>query len=515
MLCVDEKSQIQALDRTQPILPMQPGLIERRSHDYVRHGTTTLFAALDIATGQVTAALKPRHRNQEFLAFLKQIERAYRDAVDAEGKPVELHLVMDNYAAHKHANVKAWLADNPRFKVHFTPTHASWMNLVEVWFGIVERQAIRRGVFTSVKNLNAKIRAFGGDVTSTGDGATRILVSKEPVGPCVLVTPWNFPLAMGTRKIGPAIAAGCTIVFKPSELTPLTSLALVDVLVEAGVPKGVLNVVPTTAPGEVVSTWMSSGIARKISFTGSTAVGIRLLEQASQHVMRSSMELGGNAPLIVFEDADLDRAVDGALAAKMRNMGEACTAANRIFVHRAVADRFAEKLAARMDALAVGDGLVEGTQVGPLVEEKALTKVERLVADAVERGARVVCGGSRPEGPGYFYPPTVLADVSKDAALMSEEIFGPVAPIVVFDTEDEVVEIANNTPWGLAGYIFTQDVDRSFRVSEALEVGMIGLNTGIVSNPAAPSTCLGTTPSANRPSGCPGRHPVRRWGVPR
>ncbi|MGW5287040.1 NAD-dependent succinate-semialdehyde dehydrogenase [Rhodococcus pyridinivorans] len=325
-----------------------------------------------------------------------------------------------------------------------------------------------------------------GDVTSTGDGATRILVSKEPVGPCVLVTPWNFPLAMGTRKIGPAIAAGCTIVFKPSELTPLTSLALVDVLVEAGVPKGVLNVVPTTEPGEVVSTWMSSGIARKISFTGSTAVGIRLLEQASQHVMRSSMELGGNAPFIVFEDADLDRAVDGALAAKMRNMGEACTAANRIFVHRAVADRFAEKLAARMDALTVGDGLVEGTQVGPLVEEKALTKVERLVADAVERGARVVCGGSRPEGPGYFYLPTVLADVSKDAALMSEEIFGPVAPLVIFDTEDEVVEIANNTPWGLAGYIFTQDVDRSFRVSEALEVGMVGLNTGIVSNPAAP-----------------------------
>ncbi|MCD2099391.1 NAD-dependent succinate-semialdehyde dehydrogenase [Rhodococcus rhodochrous] len=327
---------------------------------------------------------------------------------------------------------------------------------------------------------------IGGDAISTGDGATRILVSKEPVGPCVLVTPWNFPLAMGTRKIGPAIAAGCTIVFKPSELTPLTSLALVDVLVEAGVPKGVLNVVPTTEPGEVVSTWMSSGIARKISFTGSTAVGIRLLEQASQHVMRSSMELGGNAPFIVFEDADLDRAVDGALAAKMRNMGEACTAANRIFVHRAVADRFAEKLAARMDALTVGDGLVEGTQVGPLVEEKALTKVERLVADAVERGARVVCGGSRPEGPGYFYPPTVLAGVSKDSALMGEEIFGPVAPIVVFDTEDEVVEIANNTPWGLAGYIFTQDVDRSFRVSEALEVGMVGLNTGIVSNPAAP-----------------------------
>ncbi|WP_413249633.1 NAD-dependent succinate-semialdehyde dehydrogenase [Sinomonas flava] len=327
---------------------------------------------------------------------------------------------------------------------------------------------------------------IGGDLTTTGDGKNRILVSREPVGPCVLVTPWNFPLAMGTRKIGPAIAAGCTMVFKPANLTPLSSLALVDILVEAGLPAGVLNVVCTTKASDVVSPWMSSGIARKVSFTGSTAVGVRLLEQASQHVMRSSMELGGNAPFIVFEDADLDRAVEGAVAAKMRNMGEACTAANRLFVQRSVADEFARRLAARLGALTVGDGVEPGTDVGPLVEEKALRKVQELVDDAVAKGATVVCGGSRPEGAGYFYSPTVLADVSADADLMTEEIFGPVAPVVPFDTEEEVVRIANDTPWGLVGYLFTQDVDRGFRVGDALEVGMVGLNTGIVSNPAAP-----------------------------
>lgn len=327
---------------------------------------------------------------------------------------------------------------------------------------------------------------ISGDVTTTGDGKNRILVSREPVGPCVLVTPWNFPLAMGTRKIGPAIAAGCTIVFKPAALTPLSSLALADILVEAGLPAGVLNIVCTTKASSVVSPWMSSGVARKISFTGSTEVGVRLLEQAAQHVMRSSMELGGNAPLIVFEDADLDRAVEGAFAAKMRNMGEACTAANRIFVQRPVAEEFARRLAARLGALAVGDGLEPGTEVGPLVEEKALRKVQELVDDAVGKGAKVVCGGSRPERAGYFYSPTVLSDVSVQADLLTTEIFGPVAPIIPFDTEGEAIRMANETPWGLAGYLFTQDVDRGFRVSEALEVGMVGLNTGVVSNPAAP-----------------------------
>ncbi|QIR70426.1 NAD-dependent succinate-semialdehyde dehydrogenase [Kocuria sp. KD4] len=327
---------------------------------------------------------------------------------------------------------------------------------------------------------------IGGDQTMTGDGKNRIMVSKEPVGPCVLVTPWNFPLAMGTRKIGPAVAAGCTMVFKPANLTPLSSLALVEILIEAGLPRGVLNVVCTKKASSVVGPWMSSGIARKVSFTGSTEVGVRLLEQAAHHVMRSSMELGGNAPFIVFEDADLDRAVDGAVAAKMRNMGEACTAANRLFVHRSVMSEFSRKLAERLGALSVGDGAQDGTDVGPLVEAKALDKVQELVDDAVARGATVECGGSRPDRPGFFYDPTVLHGVDPDSKLMSEEIFGPVAPVIPFDSEDEVLELANDTPWGLVGYLFTQDVDRSFRVSDALEVGMVGLNTGIVSNPAAP-----------------------------
>ena len=320
----------------------------------------------------------------------------------------------------------------------------------------------------------------------SGDGRTRILVSREPVGPCVLITPWNFPLAMGTRKIGPAIAAGCTMVFKPAHLTPLSAFALVDVLVEAGLPKGVLNVVCASDPGSVVEPWMSSGLARKISFTGSTEVGVKLLEQASQHVMRSSMELGGNAPFIVCEDADLDEAIEGAMVAKMRNMGEACTAANRILVHRSRQREFAERLAARMEALVVGDGAVDGVQVGPLVESKARDKVEGLVGDAVTRGATVLCGGVRPEGKGYFYPPTVLMNVAPESKLMSQEVFGPVAPVLSFDDEDEAVRLANDTAWGLMGYVFTTDLDRAFRLSEALETGMVGINTGLVSNPGAP-----------------------------
>ncbi|WP_299570301.1 NAD-dependent succinate-semialdehyde dehydrogenase [uncultured Williamsia sp.] len=327
---------------------------------------------------------------------------------------------------------------------------------------------------------------IGGDHTTTGDGANRVIVTKEPVGPCVLITPWNFPLAMGTRKIGPAVAAGCTMVFKPAELTPLTSLALAGILTEAGLPNGVLNIVTTNDPGPVVTEWMTSGLARKLSFTGSTAVGKLLLEQAAGTVMRTSMELGGNAPFVVCADADIDRAVDGAMVAKMRNMGEACTAANRIFVHRSVADEFGSKLTEKMSALRVGDGAVDGTQVGPLVEEKALTKVRELVDDAVARGATVMCGGTVPDGPGFFYPPTVLTDVSAESDLMATEIFGPVAALIPFDDEDEVIRLANDTPWGLVGYLFTQDIDRALRLSSKLEVGMVGLNTGLVSNPAAP-----------------------------
>jgi succinate-semialdehyde dehydrogenase/glutarate-semialdehyde dehydrogenase len=327
---------------------------------------------------------------------------------------------------------------------------------------------------------------ISGDHTTTGDGANRIIVTREPVGPCVLITPWNFPLAMGARKIAPAVAAGCTMVLKPAPQTPLSSLALAAILQECGLPDGVLNVVNTTDAASVVSRWMASGKARKVSFTGSTGVGKLLLRQAADAVMRSSMELGGNAPFIVCADADVDTAVDGAMAAKMRNMGEACTAANRLYVHRDIAATFAERLAARMAALRVGDGLDDGTEVGPLIDAAGRAKVQRLVDDALSRGATAITGGQPPQGPGYFYPPTVLADVSTDSDLMTTEVFGPVAPVIPFDDEDEVIAQANDTDWGLVGYVFTQDIDRAFDLSERLEVGMVGINTGVVSNPAAP-----------------------------
>ncbi|MET3370874.1 UNVERIFIED_CONTAM: succinate-semialdehyde dehydrogenase/glutarate-semialdehyde dehydrogenase [Jeotgalibacillus campisalis] len=325
-----------------------------------------------------------------------------------------------------------------------------------------------------------------GDSTTAGDGTTRIMVTKEPIGPCVLVTPWNFPLAMGARKIAPAVAAGCTMVFKPAALTPLTSLALVEIFRQAGLPDGVLNVVTTSKASSVVDHWMSKGTARKVSFTGSTEVGKTLLRQAAENVMRSSMELGGNAPFIVLADADIEKAVEGALKAKMRNMGEACTAANRFFVHRSVVEEFAEKFSKRMSELKVGNGALAGTDVGPLVDRKGLEKVERLVADAVSKGARILTGGTRPEGPGYFYSPTVLTDVSLDAELMNTEIFGPVASITPFDSEDDVLHLANDTEWGLVGYVFTESLDKAMQFSSQLEVGMVGLNTGLVSNPAAP-----------------------------
>ncbi|APX01099.1 NAD-dependent succinate-semialdehyde dehydrogenase [Arthrobacter sp. QXT-31] len=327
---------------------------------------------------------------------------------------------------------------------------------------------------------------IGGDQATSVDGKNRIMITKEPVGPCVLVTPWNFPLAMGARKIAPAIAAGCTMVFKPAELTPLTSLALVEIFREAGLPDGVLNVVTTSSASTVVGHWMSSGIARKVSFTGSTEVGKILLRQAAENVMRSSMELGGNAPFIVLADADIEKAVDGAMKAKMRNMGEACTAANRFFVHRSVIEEFSEKFAKRISELQVGNGALEGTDVGPLIEQKGLDKVENLVSDAVAKGARILTGGSRPEGPGYFYTPTVLTDVPLDADMMTTEIFGPVAGITPFDSEDEVLRLANDTEWGLVGYVFTESMEKALRFSADLEVGMVGLNTGLVSNPAAP-----------------------------
>nr|WP_209044124.1 NAD-dependent succinate-semialdehyde dehydrogenase [Brevibacterium marinum] len=326
----------------------------------------------------------------------------------------------------------------------------------------------------------------GGDYTQSTDGKTRVMVSREPVGPCVLVTPWNFPLAMGTRKIGPAIAAGCTMVFKPAKLTPLTSLMLVDVLVEAGLPAGVLNVVTSGSARRVVTPWMESGIARKLSFTGSTEVGVGLLKQAADNVMNTSMELGGNAPFVVCEDADVDKAVAGAVQAKMRNSGEACTSANRLFVHSSIAEEFSTKLTERIGSMTVGNGLEDGTEVGPLVDQDALDKVTSLVDDAVAKGAKILTGGSQIDGKGFFYSPTVMTDVPQDSEIRITEIFGPVAPIVTFDTDDEGMALANETEFGLVGYLFSENLERSLRLADQMQVGMVGLNTGLVSNPAAP-----------------------------
>ncbi|MEI5673519.1 MULTISPECIES: NAD-dependent succinate-semialdehyde dehydrogenase [unclassified Nocardioides] len=317
-------------------------------------------------------------------------------------------------------------------------------------------------------------------------GGSRLLTIKKPVGPCLFITPWNFPLAMGTRKIGPAIAAGCTMVVKPAELTPLTMLALAGVLEEAGLPAGVLNVVPTTRAAEVSRALQGDDRLRKVSFTGSTAVGKVLVRQSADQLQRVSMELGGNAPFLVFEDADVDAAVAGAMVAKMRNMGEACTAANRFLVHSSVAAEFAEKLGARMGALRVGRGQDDGVDVGPLIDEKAVESVGQLVTDAVHDGATVVTGGSAPDGPGYFFTPTVLLDVPADSAINVQEIFGPVAPITTFETEEEAVARANDTEYGLASYAYTRDLSRTIRLAESLDYGMVGINTGLISNPAAP-----------------------------
>ena len=318
------------------------------------------------------------------------------------------------------------------------------------------------------------------------NGATRLMTMKQPVGPTLMITPWNFPLAMGTRKIGPAIAAGCTMVVKPASQTPLTMLLLAQVLAECGVPAGVLNVVTTSRTAAVMEPLIRDERLRKLTFTGSTPVGKALVEQSAEQLLRVSMELGGNAPFLVFADADVDKAVDGAMLAKMRNMGEACTAANRFLVHESVAGEFAERLAKRMGELPVGRGTEDDVTVGPLIDAKARDKVAELVADAIELGATVLTGGQPVEGAGYFFEPTVLTDVPATARLVREEIFGPVAAISTFATDEEAIARANDTEYGLAAYAFTRDLSRMLKVSEGLEFGMVGINQGIVSNPAAP-----------------------------
>ncbi|MDT4978873.1 MAG: succinate-semialdehyde dehydrogenase / glutarate-semialdehyde dehydrogenase [Pseudonocardiales bacterium] len=317
-------------------------------------------------------------------------------------------------------------------------------------------------------------------------GTNRIVVLHQPIGVSVLVTPWNFPAAMATRKIGPALAAGCTVILKPASETPLTALAIADILVRAGVPDGVVNVVPSRRSGPMVSAMLHDPRVRKLSFTGSTEVGRRLLHEAADCVVSTAMELGGNAPFLVFDDADLDAAVAGAMVAKMRNGGEACTAANRFYVQRGIAEEFTTRFAQQMAALRVGPGLDDGVRLGPLVNEEGRTKVRELVNDAITAGARLVTGGTVPSGAGFFYPPTVLADVPPSAAILQEEIFGPVAPIVVFDTDEEAIAKANQTEYGLVAYVYTADLTRGLQISERLESGMVGLNRAVVSDPAAP-----------------------------
>lgn len=327
---------------------------------------------------------------------------------------------------------------------------------------------------------------LSGSTQTAPSGANRIVVNHLPIGVSVLVTPWNFPAAMATRKIGPALAAGCTVILKPASDTPLTALAIGALLIEAGVPAGVVNVLPSKRSGAVVGAMLDDPRVRKLSFTGSTEVGRTLLKAAANSVVSCSMELGGNAPFIVFDDADIDEAVEGAMVAKMRNGGSACTAANRLYVHESVASEFAERLTARMAALQVGSGAEDGVQLGPLINAASQAKVTDLVDRTLALGARALTGGKRLDRPGYFYPATVLVDVPANAPVLTEEIFGPVAPIVTFRNEDEVIALANNTEYGLVAYIFTTNLGRGMRVSERLEFGMVGINRGVVSDPAAP-----------------------------
>jgi succinate-semialdehyde dehydrogenase / glutarate-semialdehyde dehydrogenase len=329
------------------------------------------------------------------------------------------------------------------------------------------------------------VRIFG-RYGSNPEGTGRMIVSQHPVGPCFLITPWNFPLAMATRKIAPAVAAGCTVVIKPPELTPLTTLYFVKLLAEAGLPPGVVNVITTSTSGKVSGPIIADPRLRKLSFTGSTEVGRKLLEQAAANILRTSMELGGNAPFLIFDDADLGAAVDGAMMAKFRNIGQACTAANRFIVHQAVADEFAARVTERVQAFNIGRGTEEDVQIGPLINADAVQKADALVRDATYRGAKVLTGGHPIEGPGTFYEPTVVTGVRPGSDILREEIFGPVLSIVTFGDEDEAMRIANDTEYGLVGYAYTKDLARGQRLIESLQTGMLGLNVGVVSNAAAP-----------------------------
>ena len=325
-----------------------------------------------------------------------------------------------------------------------------------------------------------------GNYKQFANGTSRVIVMQQPVGPALMITPWNFPMAMGTRKTGPAIAAGCTSVIKPAKQTPLSMLAMAQILEEAGLPGGVVNIITTSSSGDTTAPLIADGRLRKLSFTGSTEVGRKLIEASAKNVLKTSMELGGNAPFLIFDDADLDAAVDGALLAKMRNIGEACTSANRFHVAEPVREEFERRLGERMGALKIGRGTEEDVKVGPLIDQPSREKVAELVQDALDKGASCVVGGEIPDGRGYFYPPTVLGGVTDDARVLHEEIFGPVAPVTTFESEEDAIARANDTEYGLVAYVFTRDLKRAIRVCEGLETGMVGLNQGMVSNAGAP-----------------------------
>jgi succinate-semialdehyde dehydrogenase / glutarate-semialdehyde dehydrogenase len=325
-----------------------------------------------------------------------------------------------------------------------------------------------------------------GYINTAPGGDKKIIAIHQPIGVSLLITPWNFPAAMATRKIGPAIAAGCTMILKPASDTPLTALAVAQILEEAGLPSGVLNVLPSRRAGEVVPVMLGDERVRNLSFTGSTEVGRGLLEQTAKRVVRASMELGGNAPFLVFEDADIDASIEGAMIAKMRNGGQSCIAANRIFVHEAVAKEFTEKLSAAMGAMKVGPGMAEGVTLGPVINERAAADMAGFVEQSTGHGSQVTVGGQRPDRAGFFFEPTVLADVKRDDPILDTEVFGPIAPVVTFSSEEEAISLANDTIYGLASYLYTGDLARGLRVAEAIEAGMVGINRGLISDPAAP-----------------------------
>ena len=410
----------------------------------------------------------------------------------ADAAPADAEAALDAAAAAQ----RDWAATSPRSRgeilrrafeaIHARADDFALLMTLEMGKALAESRGEVAYGAEFLRWFSEEAVRIDGRYSTAPDGGSRLLVTKRPVGPALLITPWNFPLAMATRKIGPAVAAGCTMILKPADLTPLTSLLLAQVFLDAGLPAGVLNVIPTSTAALTTAPLFSDPRLRKLSFTGSTPVGQKLLQQASTTVLRTSMELGGNAPFLVFADADIDAAVDGAVAAKLRNIGEACTAANRFLVHEDVAETFAAELAKRFTAKAIGRGTEDGVDIGPLVDERSRDKVKALVDDAVDKGATALAGGAVVPGAGWFYEPTVLTGVSASARILDEEIFGPVAPIVTFRTDDDAIEAANGTPFGLAAYAFTRDLGRIIRLSEQLETGMLAINTGIISNPAAP-----------------------------